>query len=146
MKFVTREHIGVERVAVPWLIRKFVDPKAEFIFVPASTVVEVAKREGAISFDAEGKGEIDHKGNRCSFESAVEKYKITDPAILEMAKLVHAADIPSDINLVPETPGFLAVIRGFQQLYADDNDRLKTQFPVYDALYAYYKSILAKKA
>lgn len=111
MKFVTREHIGVERVAVPWLIRKFVDPKAEFIFVPASTVLDVAKREGAISFDDEGKGEIDHKNNRCSFEAAVEKYKITDPAILEMMKLIHAADITADANLVPETPGFLAVIR-----------------------------------
>ncbi|MFH1639648.1 MAG: chromate resistance protein ChrB domain-containing protein [Chloroflexota bacterium] len=146
MKFVTRERIGVERVAVPWLLRKFVDAKAEFIFVPADKVIEVAKREGAISFDAHGTGDIDHKDNRCSFESAVEKYKITDPAILEMAKLVHAADIPADINLVPEAPGFLAVIRGFQQLYSDDNDRLRTQFPVYDALYAYYKSRLAKKA
>ena len=96
MKFVTRERIGVERVAVPWLIRKFVDPTAEFIFVPAEKVIDLAKNEGAISFDAHGNGDIDHVGNKCSFESAVEKYRITDPAILEMAKLVHAADITAD--------------------------------------------------
>lgn len=146
MKFVTRERIGVERVAVPWLIRKFVDPKAEFIFVPAEKVIDLAKKEGAIPFDSHGNGDIDHVGNKCSFESAVEKYRITDPAILKMAKLVHAADITADANLMPETPGFLAVIRGFQLLYPDDNDRLKTQFPIYDALYAYYRSRLEKKA
>ncbi len=144
MKFVTREHIGVDRVAVPWLIRKFVDPKAQFIFVPENQVLDIAKKEGAISFDMHGKGEIDHKDNKCSFETAVEKYVINDPAVLEMARIVHATDIVVDRNIAPEAAGVMAITRGFQQLYTDDNDRLIHQFPVYDALYAYCKSNVGK--
>ena len=144
MKFVTREHIGVDRVAVPWLIRKFVEAKAEFIFVPDSQVLEVAKREGAISFDMHGKGDIDHKDNKCSFEAAVVRYGITDPAVLELAKIVHATDITTDRNTAPEAAGLMAITQGFGQIYADDNDRLTNQFPIYDALYAYCKSNLGK--
>ena len=144
MKFVTRERIGVDRVAVPWLIRKFVDHKAEFIFVPENQVLDVAKKEGAISFDMHGKGEIDHKDNKCSFEAAVVKYGITDPAVVEMARIVHATDIVADRNTASEAAGLMAITQGFQQLYADDNDRLTHQFPVYDALYAYCKSKVGK--
>src|SRR3989304_2131095 len=136
MKFVTREHIGIDRVAVPWLIRRVVDQKAEFIFVHKDQVLDVAKREGAISFDLHGKGEIDHKDNKCSFEAAVERFHITDPAIMEMAKLGHPADIAADKDAVPEAAGLKAITLGFQQLHPDDNDRLVNEFPIYDALYA----------
>ncbi len=144
MKFVTREHIGVERVAVPWLIRKFVDPKAEFTFVSPEKALEVAKKERALTFDLHGQGDIDHKGNKCSFESAVERFNITDPAILEIAKLVHAADIAADMDKVREAAGFYIIIQGFQKLYESDNDRLVNEFPIYDALYAYFNAKLEK--
>ncbi len=140
MKFVTREKIGVERVACPWLVKKFVDPEAEFLFVPEDRVLEVAKEEKAISFDAHGKGELDHKDGKCSFEAFLERYNLTDPALVEMAKIIHAADIAADRDSAPEAIGFLAIIRGLQLLYTDDQDRLRTQFPIYDALYAYCRS------
>lgn len=144
MKFVTREHIGVDRVAVPWLIRRFVDAKAEFVFVPEGQVLEVTKREGAISFDMHGKGDIDHKDNRCSFEAAVARYGISDPAVLELAKIVHATDITADRATAPEAAGLMAITQGFGQMYAGDNDRLTNQFPIYDALYAYCQSKVGK--
>ncbi len=146
MKFVTRDHIGFDRVAVPWLIKRFVDEKAEFLFVPKDKVLEVAKREGAISFDLHGKGEIDHKDNKCSFEAAVERFQITDPAIAELAKLVHATDIAADRNTVAEAAGMIAIVLGFQRLYPDDNDRLLNEIPIYDALYAYYQLKLQEAA
>lgn len=146
MKFVTRDHIGIDRVAVPWLIRRFVDQKAEFIFVPKNQVLDVAKREGAISFDLYGEGEIDHKDNKCSFEAAVARFHVNDPAILEMAKLVHASDIAIDRNTVPEAAGLTAIALGFQRLYPDDNDRLVNEFPIYDALYAYYQLKIQERA
>lgn len=146
MKFVTRDHIGIDRVAVPWLIRRFVDQKAEFIFVPKDQVLDVAKREVAISFDLHGEGEIDHKDNKCSFEAAVARFHITDPAIVELAKLVHATDIATDRDTVPEATGLMAITLGFQRLYPDDNDRLENEFPIYDALYAYYQLKLQERA
>ncbi len=146
MKFVTRDHIGFDRVAVPWLVKRFVDQNSEFIFAPKDQVLDVAKREGAISFDLHGKGEIDHKNNKCSFEAAVERFHITDPAIAELAKLVHATDIAADRNTVAEAAGMMAIVLGFQRLYPDDNDRLVNEFPIYDALYAYYQLKLQEAA
>lgn len=140
MKFVTREKVGVERVACPWLVKKFIDPAAEFLFVPEEQVLEVAKKENAISFDAHGKGELDHKDGKCSFEAFLQRYNLTDPALKEMAKIIHAADIVADRDSAPEAIGFLAIIKGLQLLYSVDQDRLRTQFPVYDALYAYCQS------
>jgi len=140
MKFVTREKVGVERVACPWLVKKFIDPAAEFLFVPEEQVLEVAEKENAISFDVHGKGELDHKDGKCSFEAFLQRYNLTDPALTEMARIIHAADIVADRDSAPEAIGLLAIIKGLQLLYSVDQDRLRTQFPVYDALYAYCQS------
>ncbi len=145
MRWVTREHVHVDRVACPWLIRNFVDADAEFIFVPPDEVMNVAKRERAIPFDARGQAELDHHGGRCSFESIILKYGLTDPALQGLAQIVHAADIATDLDSAPEAAGLEAIAKGFGLLgYADDREILERQFPVYDALYAYCKSRLGE--
>jgi len=142
MKWVTREHVHVDRVACPWLIKRFVDADAEFIFAPHDDVMNVAQREGAIPFDARGQAELDHHEGRCSFESIIKKYELTDPALQELAKIVHAADVRPDRGTAPEAAGLEAIARGFGLVCADDFEILEKQFPVYDALYAYCKSKL----
>jgi len=140
MKWVTRAHVHVDRVACPWLIKNFVDADAEFIFAPPDEVMNVARREGATPFDARGQAELDHHEGRCSFESIMVKYGLTDPALQGVAKIVHAADVAADIDTAPEAAGLEAIARGFGLLgYADDHEILEKQFPVYDALYAYCK-------
>jgi len=139
MKWITREKVKVDRVACPWLIKKFIDPQAEFIFVPADKVMEIAEREKAIPFDAPGV-ELGHHEGRCSFEAIVEKYKIEDPAIKLMAKIIHSADISKDLHLQPEAAGFRAIAEGFGLLgLKDDHEILAKEVIVYDALYAYCK-------
>lgn len=139
MKWITREKVKVDRVACPWLIRKFIDPQAEFIFVPADKVMEMAEREKAIPFDAPGV-ELGHHEERCSFEAIVEKYKIKDRAIKLMAKIVHSADVSKDLHLRPEAAGLRAIAEGFGLLgLKDDQEILVKEFIVYDALYAYCK-------
>jgi hypothetical protein len=136
MKWITREKVKVDRVACPWLIKKFIDPQAEFIFVPADKVLEIAEREKAIPFDATGV-ELGHHEGRCSFEAIVEKYKIEDPAIKLMAEIVHSADVSKDLNLQPEAAGLKAIAEGFGHLgLKDDHEILAKEFIVYDALYA----------
>ncbi len=143
MKWVTRHHVHVDRVACPWLIRKFVDPDAELLFVPSDEVMSVAEREGAIPFDARGQAELDHHEGRCSFESIIKKYGLTDPALNEVARIVHAADVAADRDTAPEAAGLEAIARGFGLLpHADDHEILEKQFPVYDALYAYCQARL----
>jgi len=138
MKWVTRHHVHVDRVACPWLIRRFVDPDAELLFVPPDEVMGVAEREGAIPFDVRGQAELDHHEGRCSFESIMKKYGLTDPALKGVARIVHAADITADRDTAPEAAGLEAIARGFGLLpHADDHEILEKQFPVYDALYAY---------
>ena len=144
MKWVTREHVHVDRVACPWLIKRFVDADAEFIFAPPDEVMNVAKREGATPFDARGQAELDHHEGRCSFESIIKKYNLTDPALLGVAKIVHAADVMADRATAPEADGLEAIARGFGLIYADDHEILEKQSPVYDALYAYCKSKLGQ--
>ena len=144
MKWVTREHVHVDRVACPWLIKHFVDADAEFIFAPSNEVMNVAQREGATPFDARGQAELDHHEGRCSFESIIKKYGLTDSALQVMAKIVHAADVAADRGTAPEACGLEAIARGFGLLYADDHEILEKQFPVYDALYAYCKSKLGQ--
>jgi len=137
MKWITRERVKVDRVACPWLIRMFVDPNAEFLFVPKELVLEMAEREGAIPFDVPGV-ELGHHEEKCSFESIVSKYRIKDPAIHLLAKIVHGADVAQDVYGLLEAPGLRAIAEGFQYLgLKDDHEILEKEFIVYDALYAY---------
>jgi len=137
MKWVTREGVKVDRVACPWLIKKFIDSEAQFIFVPADKVIEVAQKEGAIPFDVPGV-ELGHIEGKCSFEAIVTKYKIEDPAIILLAKIVHGADVSKDRYLQPESAGLNAIAEGFRHLgLKDDHEILSKEFIVYDALYAY---------
>ena len=137
MKWITREHVKVDRVACPWLIKKFIDPEAEFLFVPADQVLELAEREGATPFDVTGV-ELGHHEGRCSFEALAAKYRIDDPALRLLARIVHGADVARDLYGQPEAPGLKAIAEGFRHLgLKDDHEILKRQFIVYDALYAY---------
>jgi hypothetical protein len=141
MKWITREHVKVDRVACTWLIKKFIDPQAEFIFAPKDKVLEIAKKENATPFDIEGV-ELGHHNGKCSFEAIVEKYKITDPAIILLAQIVHGADVSQDLYRRPEAPGLKAVAVGFANLgLKDDHEILEGEFIVYDALYAYCKNL-----
>ena len=138
MKWVTRENAKVDRIACPWLIRRFVDPKPEFLFVPTGEVLEVAAREGAIPFDVNG-AELGHVDGRCSFESILLKYDLSgDPALVALAKIVHAADVSADIDTVPEGHGLKAIAHGFSHLFGrDDRKKIELESPMYDALYAW---------
>jgi Uncharacterized conserved protein, COG4275 len=138
MKWVTREKAKVDRIACPWLITRFIDENAEFLFVPADKVMEVARREGAIPFDVKG-AELGHHGNECTFDAIVKKYKIEDPAIEKLAMVVRGADTQNK-NLTPESPGLDSIAEGFRLTSKDDYDNMQKQFPVYDALYAYFRS------
>jgi len=138
MKWITREKVKVDRVACPWLIKKFIDPDAEFLFVPADRVLPIAEEQKAIPYDFPGVKYGHHEG-RCSFEAIVTEYKLTDPALLLLAKIVHGADVSSDLYATPEAPGLLAVAQGFSMLGLSDHEILQREFAVYDALYAYCK-------
>lgn len=144
MKWVTRARVKVDRVACPWLIKKMVDPTAEFIFVAPDKVMEVAKKENAMPFDVAGV-ELGHHEGKCSFEAIVEKYKITDPAIQMLAKIVHGADVEKDLYGMPEAAGLEAIAGGFRYLgLRDDHKVLAKEFVVYDALYAYCQQKVKK--
>ena len=143
MKWVTRSHVHVDRVVCPWLIRRFVDNQAEILFVPKSQVEKVAKETGAIPFDAPGV-ELGHHEGRCSFETILLKYDLKDPALLRLAKIVHAADIAQDIDTDPTARGMEAIATGFSVLFPDDDANLERQFVVYDALYAWCRLQVAK--
>jgi len=139
LKWVTQENAKVDRIACPWLIKKFVDPDAEFLFVPKDKVLEVAEREGAIPFDYPGV-ELGHHDNKCSFEAIVEKYKIDDPAVKCLAEIVHGADVKEDLYKIPESAGLRAIAHGFAALIKDDYKKMELEFPIYDALYEYCKA------
>ncbi len=137
MKWVTRERVKVDRVACPWLIRKFVDPEAEFLFVPADQVKTVAQRERATPYGVPD-AELGHHEGKCTFEAIVSKYGINDPAIGLLSKIVHSADVAHDLYGRAEAPGLKAIAEGFQQMaLRDDHEVLALEFPVYDALYVY---------
>ena len=143
MKWVTREHPHTDRIACPWLIRKFIDPAAEIVYVPRDDVLPFAQREGAISFDAPG-AQYTHRDRLCSFEVLVEEYKLGGDAALSLvAKVVHGADVSEDADATPQSRGLEAIARGFMHLGVDDQEQLRLELPVYDALYAWAQQVVA---
>ena len=144
MLWVTRSHVHVDRVACPWLIRRFVDNKAEFLFVPKSQIEQVVKESSAIPFDAPGV-ELGHHEGRCSFESIMLKYDLKDPALVRLAKIVHAADVAQDIDTDPIARGLEAIASGYSLRYPEDEENLAHQFEVYDALYAWCRLQAARE-
>ena len=135
MRWITRSHAMVERIACPWLIKKFVDSDAEFIFVAADKVLEMAEKLDAIPFDVKG-AELGHKGDKCTFDAIIERYGLKDRALLELAKIVRGADTKNK-DLTPQSRGLVAIAEGFRLISSDDYDNIEKQFPVYDALYAF---------
>jgi hypothetical protein len=138
MKWITRENAKVDRVACPWLIRRFIDTDAEFLFVPASRVVAVGRDEGAIPYDVPGV-QFGHNQGRCSFESLLGHHGLNkDPALVALGRIVHAADIPEDDSVSSEGAGLRAIAHGFSLLHGtDDQAKIKLETPLYDALYAW---------
>lgn len=143
MKWVTREFVHVDRTACPWLIKRFVDPKAEFIFVPVEKITEVVKKEKAKPFDAHGV-ELGHRGDKCSFDAIIEKYKVKDPAVLELAKIVRAADTDKP-EAAPEAAGLDAAMTGISIVAKDDHEAIEKARPVYDAFYTNCKLKLLRE-
>jgi len=143
MKWVTREHVHVDRVACPWLIRRFIDSDAEFLFVPPDQVMERAERDGAIPYDVKGV-ELGHHGKRCSFDALVNKYGLaSDQALLLLAKIVNGADTDNSLWNQPESAGLKAVAEGFRHLgYKNDHELNAAEWIVYDALYAYSQEMI----
>ena len=144
MKWVTRARPKVDRVACPWLIKRFVDPQAEFVYVPPEQVMEVSKREGAIPFDV-ANVELGHHGAECSFDAIIKKYKLIDPGLQRLAPIVRGADTDAK-DLTPESPGLEAIAEGFRLVYQNDHELLERESSVYDALYAYCQSIEERKS
>lgn len=145
MKWITREKVKVDRVAYPWLIRRFIDPQAQFLFVPADQVIEAAAREGATPFDVPGV-ELGHHGGRCSFEAILDRYRLDDPALRLLGQIVHGADVTPDLYGRPEAPGLKAVAEGFRLLGLRDNHEvLERESVVYDALYAYCRQMAGER-
>lgn len=136
MKWVTRSHVHVDRVACPWLITRFIDSEAEFLFVPKSEIGRVVQETGAIPFDAPGV-ELGHHEGRCSFEAIILKYGLADPGLLRLGKIVHAADVAEDIDTDPLARGLEAIAVGYSLRFPDDLENLAHQFEVYDGLYAW---------
>ncbi len=135
MKWVTRERPKTDRIACPWLIRRFIDPQAEILYVPRHAVLDIAKRDGARSFDAAG-AEFTHRDGRCTFEVLIEEFGLgSDPALRRLAKIVHAADIAEELGTDPIGPGLLAIAEGGLEVEGDDHRLLQRESFVYDALY-----------
>jgi len=139
MKWITRSNVKVDRVACPWLIRRFIDPQAQFLFVEQSQLLESATRENAIPFDAPLLSEVklNHRGVRCSFEAIVEDYHLQAPGLEKLALIVRAADIKGQEQVAIEGIGLRAIVQGFAAMGLPDEERLVRQFPIYDALYEY---------
>jgi hypothetical protein len=145
MKWVTREHVKVDRVACPWLIRKFIDPEAEFLFVPEAAVASVAAQQGAIPYDVKGV-EFGHHGKECSFDALVKKHGLDrDPAMVLLAKIINGADTDNTLWNQPESAGLNAVAEGFRHLgLADDHQIIAAEAIVYDALYGYCREMVRR--
>jgi hypothetical protein len=142
MKWITRSHVHVDRVACPWLITRFIDSDAEFLFVPKSKVLETSEKTGTIPFDTPG-AELHHREELCTFCVIIRDYELTDPALLRMAKVVNAADTDR-LEDDPLAAGFEAIAVGYGLRYPDDLENIEAQFEVYDALYAWCRLDVAK--
>jgi hypothetical protein len=145
MRWITRERVKVDRVACPWLIKKFVDKDPEFIFVPAEQVMDEAKRLDAIPYDVKDV-ELGHHGKECSFEAILKKYELTgDPALVLLGRIVNGADTDNTLYHQAEGPGLQAVAEGFRHLgYKDDHALNAAEWIVYDALYAYAQEMVKR--
>ena len=143
MKWITREHVKVDRVACPWLIKKFVDREAEFVFAPADKVMDEAQRLGATPYDVKGV-ELGHHGKECSFEAILKKYALTENrALVLLGRIVNGADTDNTLYRQPEGPGLNAIAEGFRHLgFKDDHALNAAEWIVYDALYAYAQEMV----
>lgn len=144
MKWVTREHPKIDRIACPWLIARFIDLSPEFLYVPGGEVMQVAAQTGATTYDVPGV-ELGHHGDRCSFDAFIGKYQINDPALNKLALIVRAADCRQP-QLAQEAAGLLAISKGLSLNFADDHEMLKHGMVIYDALYAWCADTPLKKA
>ena len=142
MKWIRRSRVHVGRVGCPWLIARFVDSEAEFLFVPKSHVIETAVKTGGIPFDTDG-AHLHHRGDRCTFNAIIEDYGLTDPALLRMARVINAADT-DNLAADPLAAGFEAIAVGYGLRFPDDLENIERQFEVYDALYAWCRLDVAK--
>jgi hypothetical protein len=137
MRWVTRKNAAVDRIACPWLVRRFIDRDAEFLYVDATDVSRVARDKDAIPFDVEG-AELGHVDGRCSFESILLKYGLDDPGLSLLARIVHGADVEADLHATPQAAGLKAIAMGFRKLYGErDLEKLEAEMGLYDALYAW---------
>jgi len=145
MKWITRERVKVDRVACPWLIRKFIDPEAQFLFAPSDQVMAIAEREAAIPYDVKNV-ELGHHGEECSFDAIVKKYALDkDRAMVLLAKIVNGADTDNALWNQPEAAGLNAVAEGFRHLgFKDDHELNAAEWIVYDALYAYCQEMIRR--
>ena len=140
MRFVTRKNAAVDRIACPWLIRRFIDKDAEFLYVDPADVQRIAREQDAIPYDVEGV-ELGHVDGRCSFESIMVKYGLDDPALKRMAAVVHGADVEADVDRTPQSAGLKAIAMGFRRLYGErDAEKLEAEMGLYDALYEWCRS------
>ena len=144
MLWVTRSHVHVDRVACPWLISRFVDSDAEFLFVPTSQIQPLVEETGATPFDTP-EVELGHRDGRCSFETIIEYFGLTDRALLRLARIVHCADVEADLDLDPIARGLEAIAVGYSLRFPDDKENLAHQFDVYDALYAWCRLQVAQE-
>ena len=138
MKWVTRERPKIDRIACPWLVARFIDPEAEFLYVPAGDVLRVAAETGAVPYDVPGV-EMTHVGELCSFDAFIQKYGLTDPALAQLATIVRGADT-SRLDLAPQSAGLYAISLGLSHNFSSDHEMLAHGMVLYDALYAWCRS------
>lgn len=137
MKWITRERPKIDRIACPWLIARFIDKEPEFLYVPSGDVLKIAEETGAIPYDIPNV-EFSHDGEFCSFDAFLKKYKLTDPALQQLAEIVRGADT-SNLGLTPQSSGLYAISLGLSKNFSDDHEMLKHGMVMYDALYAWCK-------
>ena len=134
-RWVTRKNAAVDRIACPWLIRRYIDKDAEFLYVEPGDVARIARELDAVPYDVDG-AELGHVDGRCSFESILLKYGLDDPGLVRMARIVHGADVEADVDTSPEAAGLKAIAMGFRRVYGErDQEKLEAEMGMYDALY-----------